>query len=107
MRFWSMSPPFLTLISFTLMRYWKTKKQEIYFSIKYNHFHHFKDIKYVPHLTHLKLKEASLLLHLFCDLSSANLRSDQSVLFGMFALFFLNLISVKKTEIIFFLLLQP
>jgi len=53
-------------------------------------------MNHIPYFTHLKLKKASLFLHLFCNLPSADLCSDQTVLLGMFPFFFLNLVPVNK-----------
>ncbi len=91
MRFWSKSTPFLILISLTLRRYCNKTIEETE-----AHTPHRKcllqdsPMKWViSDLTHLKLKETALLLHLLCYLRSTDLRADHSVLSGM--LFFLLL----------------
>lgn len=51
---------------------------------------------FMTYLTHLKLKEASLFLHLFCDLSPGDLRTDHPMLFGMFPFLLLDFCTVTK-----------
>lgn len=91
MRFWSKSTPFLILISLTLRRYCNKTLEDTE-----AHTRHRKcllqdsPMKWVASdLTHLKLKETALLLHLLCYLCSTDLSPDHSVLSGV--LFFLLL----------------
>lgn len=49
-------------------------------------------------LAHLKLKEASLFLHLLCDLGTADLRPNHPVLSGMLLFLLLNLGAARSTE---------
>ena len=48
-----------------------------------------------PHLAHLQLEEAPLLLHLLCDLGAADLRADHAVLSSMLLLLLLDLGAVQ------------
>lgn len=50
------------------------------------------------YLTHLKLKEAPLLLHLLCYLGPADLRPDHSVLSGVLLFLLLNLGAARSTK---------
>lgn len=51
-----------------------------------------------PHLAHLQLEEAPLLLHLFRNLSSGDLRADHPVLFRVLSLLLLDLCAVMEAD---------
>lgn len=51
------------------------------------------------HLTHLQLEHSSLLLHVLCDFSSAELCADHPVLLRVFPLLLLDLHSADDVDI--------
>lgn len=50
------------------------------------------------YFAHLELEEAPLLLHLFCDLGSRDLRADHAVLLRVLSLLLLDFCTVIKAD---------